>query len=130
MKNYSLKPTNENAIKMLREDPIGRREDIFRFIHLIDAIDDSCVIALNGDWGSGKTFFIKQVKLILDSKNSLSTMPEETRNAVQNAIRTNFSCGEHYSTVYYDAWTNNNFNLCILILQSIGAPQEVLSNIY
>ena len=116
MKNYSLKPTNENAIKMLREDPIGRREDIFRFIHLIDAIDDSCVIALNGDWGSGKTFFIKQVKLILDSKNSLSTMPEETRNAVQNAIRTNFSCGEHYSTVYYDAWTNDNHDDPILSL--------------
>ena len=33
-------------------------------------MEDNCYsVALNGDWGSGKTFFVKQVKLILDAHN-------------------------------------------------------------
>lgn len=65
MKNYSLQPTNENILEAFCKDSIGRNQHIFRFIQLLNGIqDECCTIAINGEWGSGKTFFVKQAKLI------------------------------------------------------------------
>lgn len=58
MKAYELKPTNENLLKTYLEDTIGRNSDIFRFAAILDAVGDGCSIALDGNWGSGKTFFV------------------------------------------------------------------------
>ena len=32
MKNYSLNPTEENALDLLRTNPIGRTEDVLRLL--------------------------------------------------------------------------------------------------
>jgi hypothetical protein len=123
MKNYSTNPTTENAIEMFRTDAIGRNKEIFRFLELIDCIGYGCAIALNGEWGSGKTFFVKQVKLILDCNNPHSDMDEEIRNATIEAANGTFTAlnktyqsQESYATVYYDAWANDNADDPILSL--------------
>ena len=55
MRNYSLNPTEENAYKLLRENPIQRNEYVFQFVRLLTHMEDNCYsVALNGDWGSGK----------------------------------------------------------------------------
>lgn len=73
MKNYSFKPTDKNTLELLRTNSIGRLQYALRFITLLSHMEDDCYsIALNGDWGSGKTFFIKQAKLILDAYNPIS----------------------------------------------------------
>lgn len=108
MKNYSLKPTDENALLTMKSDLIGRNLSVFQFLQLLDALDDSCTIAVNGEWGEGKTFFVRQVKLILDALNSNSTMSEEVRNSIRRMIPKNYKFEENYATVYYDAWLNDN----------------------
>ena len=55
MKNYSLKPTEENALELLRANPILRNQYVFRFAKMLSYMEDDCYsIALNGDWGSGR----------------------------------------------------------------------------
>lgn len=71
MKSYELKPTEENLLSTYLNDSIGRNKDIYMFSDMLNSIDDNCSIALDGNWGSGKTFFVKQVKLFLDANNSL-----------------------------------------------------------
>lgn len=116
MRNYSLNPTEENAYKLLRENPIQRNEYVFQFVRLLTHMEDNCYsVALNGDWGSGKTFFVKQVKLILDAHNPQFRMEDETRRE----IRTLYKADEKpnsYATVYYDAWTYDNHDDPILSL--------------
>ncbi len=34
----------------------------YRFVEILNALDDSCVIALDGNWGSGKNIFRKASK--------------------------------------------------------------------
>ena len=105
MKNYSTKPTDENALELLRTDPIGRNKDVYRFINLLSRLDSDCYsVALNGEWGSGKTFFIKQTKLVLDAFNPQSTLNDEFRSAVKKLISQDANIPESYTTVYYDAW--------------------------
>lgn len=116
MTNYSLKPTDENALGLLKTDPIGRNKYIRRFIQMLTRMEDDCyTVALNGDWGSGKTFFVKQIKMILDAYNPQSNMDEEQRKAVQQCYRDN-SCPDSYATVYYDAWAFDNHDDPILSL--------------
>ena len=108
MRNYSLNPTEENAYKLLRENPIQRNEYVFQFVRLLTHMEDNCYsVALNGDWGSGKTFFVKQVKLILDAHNPQFHMKDETRREIQTLYKADEKPNS-YATVYYDAWKNDN----------------------
>jgi hypothetical protein len=69
LKSYELQPTYDNIFDTFIEDSIGRDRSLYWFIEIINSIEDSCSIALEGHWGSGKTFFVKQVKMILDVLN-------------------------------------------------------------
>lgn len=59
--NTELKPTYENIIKTIKTDVLGRNVKIKEFIKILFAISDTNIISLDGDWGTGKTFFVKQV---------------------------------------------------------------------
>lgn len=63
--NTELKPTYENIIKTIKTDVLGRNVKIKEFIKILFAISDTNIISLDGDWGTGKTFFVKQVIEIL-----------------------------------------------------------------
>ena len=127
MKNYSRTPTEENVLKLLKRNSIGRTEDVLRFVELLSNMEDACYsIALNGEWGSGKTFFIKQAQLILDAQNPQSSIPEKTRNEVKRIIQNRLSVPDSYTSVYYDAWANDNHEdpLLSLIYEVIHSGQS------
>ena len=62
MKTFDLSPTKDNLIRTYENDTIQRNNYLHRFIELINSIDDGFSIGLGGNWGSGKTFFVKQTK--------------------------------------------------------------------
>ena len=67
MRKNDLQPTDDNIRSTFYNDSIGRNKDLVNFIKIIASIDESYSIALDSYWGSGKTFFVKQVKMILDA---------------------------------------------------------------
>lgn len=113
MKSYELKPTEENLLSTYLNDSIGRNKDIYMFSDMLNSIDDNCSIALDGNWGSGKTFFVKQVKLFLDANNSLIKKINEDectkikRKWKSTHKKENINFLPQVS-VYYDAWENDN----------------------
>lgn len=118
MKSLDLTPTNENVYNSLINDSIGRGEFVRQFVKMLNAIEDNCTIAIEGNWGSGKTFFVKQVKMVLDAHNPNyqpvnGFLTEERRKAIKEKC-SEFNA-EDGSTelkpqlcVYYDAWQNDN----------------------
>lgn len=118
MKSLDLTPTNENVYNSLINDSIGRGEFVRQFVKMLNAIEDNCTIALEGNWGSGKTFFVKQVKMVLDAHNPNyqpvnGFLTEERRKVIKEKC-SEFNT-EDGSTelkpqlcVYYDAWQNDN----------------------
>lgn len=131
MKAYDLKPTFENLIGTFTKDIIGRNEDILRFVTILDAIEDSCSIALDGNWGSGKTFFVKQCKMVLDAYNQhIKEIGQEDRENITNTCSklSEYSLSELQPQVcvYYDAWQNDNdddpiLSLVYAILNSVDS---------
>lgn len=111
MESYDLKPTTKNILATLKNDKIRRREYIIRFIDFLDNLNQNASISLDGDWGSGKTFFIKQIAYIL----------LQTNKFIRRASNNDFELNELKSflgekaiqdrvllPVYYNAWENDN----------------------
>ena len=136
MKSLDLTPTNENVYNSLINDSIGRGEFVRQFVKMLNAIEDNCTIALEGNWGSGKTFFVKQVKMVLDAHNPNyqpvnGFLTEERRKVIKEKC-SEFNA-EDGSTelkpqlcVYYDAWQNDNdedpiLSLVYSIVKEIGS---------
>ena len=109
MKKRDLEPIEENIIDTFFKNSIGRNNSLLKFIEMLNYQDDSYYIALDGRWGSGKTFFVKQCKLVLDCLNDENqcTYKDQILNVVsQDEIpklkKINFK------TVYFDAWKNDS----------------------
>ena len=66
----NLVPTEDNVTESYKHDSVGRKNLVHDFILMLDEIPGNSSVAISGEWGSGKTFFVKQVKLVLD-KNKL-----------------------------------------------------------
>ena len=131
MKAYDLKPTFDNLLDTYNRDVIGRNSDIFRFTEILDSVEDSCSIALDGNWGSGKTFFVKQVKMIMDAHNNFISHSEDDKVDEIVAVRQHHYREKIFDLqpqvcVYYDAWENDNdedpvMSLVYAILNSVDA---------
>ena len=72
---------------MSKEDFIGRDDIISKITELVDIMpaDKNCCIALDGEWGCGKSFVIDRLK-------------------------ENFESKENNFVVFYDAWKNNFYS--------------------
>lgn len=112
MDKYDIEPTKANLVASIRKDVTGRNGSLSNLIRLLNHQDDSWSIAINGSWGSGKTFFVKQCQLILDS---LSMKPSDINSDVITTCSKLFSEDElqklqnkPFRTAYYDAWEHDN----------------------
>ncbi len=112
MNSFELIPTEENLIHTLNKDLLKRNKDLVRFYDLILAQEGASSIAIDGRWGSGKTFFVKQSMLLINAKNPMSDMDEEKKASIVYALpfpQRAEDVPENYDiAVYYDAWENDN----------------------
>lgn len=120
MKTLALNPTDENVLSTYLSDSIGRNQDIFHFVNILNSIEGNCSISLDGKWGSGKTFFVKQTKMVLEANNDfIKSMTPEKRQEIKDKQRAFFDPDESLISqvcVYYDAWENDSDDDPILSL--------------
>ena len=130
MKILGLKPTDENILNTYLSDSIGRNEEIFHFVNILNSMNGSCSISLEGKWGSGKTFFVKQVEMVLNANNDfVDGLSAETKKEIREKQISYLEPGQiikPYVSVFYDAWENDNdtdpvFSIVYKIMQVMGA---------
>lgn len=51
MKKFEKAPTDENIMKAMYKDELGRNEILGYFIQLLNALDTNYSLALDGAWG-------------------------------------------------------------------------------
>lgn len=132
MDTLVLKPTYENLFESYNQDAVGRNADVFAFIETLNEFDTSMSIAIDGNWGSGKSFFVQQVKMVMDAHND-----HVPAGKLEHRDEIIYLRGKHYEgktepelqpqvCVYYDAWENDNdddpiLSLVYTILQEVKA---------
>lgn len=136
MKSYDLLPTRENLLEAVKENVIGRNEDVVRFAELLNSIENNFSIALSGGWGSGKTFFVKQVKMLLESINEkLKTSEESDKDSdigtMLELIKEKEISFIPQLCIYYDAWENDSdddpiFSIILSIMDQVDEEFSLL----
>lgn len=106
-----LESNKENIFKTFENDSIGRNKDVFEFVRYLHEITEHYSIAIDGSWGSGKTFFVKQAKMVLDSLNPYTQFESEytedellgVKSLWESYNDAKTKVGNHLC-VYFDAW--------------------------
>lgn len=108
MRNLDLKLNEENIHYVLKNNFINRNRYISSFLKLINGLEENKIIALDGEWGSGKTWFVKSVEYLMNSEsnNELNIVDKEIMNKVK----------DKYMTFYYNAWENDDAKSAMLSL--------------
>jgi len=114
MKRQLINPQDSFILDLFTRDTIDRSADVVRLCNVINCTEGCYTIAINGAWGSGKTIYVKQAKMILDYMNG--TLANNSPLATQ--IDTFLAANSHFDklllrksntkTIYYDAWENDN----------------------
>lgn len=87
-------PDHDNIFNSLIEDTVGRDENLWKFAGFCSAQEKRCSIALDSGWGTGKTFFLKQLQMLFDAYNVVSDTTEvkqELSNQTDAITRNNNS---------------------------------------
>ena len=87
LRQYNMQPTCENILYTIEENFSGRNSALAPFLEIIDH-DFISTLALNGNWGSGKTFFIKQAMLLLEYLDPTSSLDSDTRSRIDAILAT------------------------------------------
>ena len=101
--------TEENIKKTLKDNVLNRNEKLIQLIKLLDILEDNYIISIDGGWGTGKTFYIKQLLYLYEYEDCGSCLEEENKIYIENFRK-------KYVPIYYNAWENDNH---IDVLQSI-----------
>ena len=121
IKSLDIEPNNKNLTENLKKDTVGRNKDIFSFISLLKRIEGHYILALDGQWGSGKTFFVRQCGLLLSNENLFSEISKK------NGVIGSFP---DYNYIYYDAWENDDesdpiASVMYQIMQQTSLPPDI-----
>lgn len=108
MKKYELEASEVNIHNSLINDKLGNQEYLSSLIRLISNIDDNEVICVDGDWGVGKTFLVKQLMYLLKHYKEYVgqeqfKLVEPEKDILINICNNNF-------IFYYNAWENDDHN--------------------
>ena len=120
MKRVDEEPTAEAIKDALTPDPLHRRGEIADFLKILVAVEPPYTFVIDAPWGSGKTFFVKQVARVL-----LMANPALSQDSAKPSTTFGNIAGEllkkPYLPIYFNAWEDDHFDNPILpILASIA----------
>lgn len=103
MNRLDLDPSDNNIRQAILNDSLGRNKHIKIFYELLQNCDGINTIAIDGEWGSGKTFFAKEICEVINVYNATK---ENLNNEIRNKIDIE-KPDNSMLAVYYDAWKND-----------------------
>lgn len=124
MKRLDLDPTDENVRNSILNDSLERNKHIKTFYELLRYSEDIHTIAIDGAWGSGKTFFAKELCQVINN-----CAKDNVENEIKKVIGIE-NPDTSICAVYYDAWKNDNdLDPVVSILLEIADQLEEIIDI-
>lgn len=111
MDNYTLKLSDDELTNIFIEDPLKRTESILSLVRWINQIDDSKIVSIEGNWGSGKTVAVKQLELVCKKNNIIKEWYEKHKKDFTEEYKVlkidDYRC-DTFKVMYYNAWENDS----------------------
>lgn len=120
MKRVDEEPTPKAIDNALSQDPLHRKREIEDFLKMLITVEPPYTFVIDAPWGSGKTFFVKQVARVLQMANPTLNHDFETLNATLGETATELPATPCLP-IYFNAWEDDHFdNPIVPILASIA----------
>lgn len=119
MKKLAEEATIENVLKSIQENKYNRAKDVEDFIIALEQIEENMFISLDAKWGSGKTFYVRQVEQTLSyltKKAKKIYIEENIETAFSKSRLGRIKLKHTYFPVYYNAWLYDNHNDSLMSL--------------
>lgn len=121
MKRVDEEPTPKAIEDALTQDPLHRKREIEDFLKMLIAVEPPYTFVIDAPWGSGKSFFVKQVARALQMTNPAlsqdSAKPSTSFGNIDEELHK-----KPYLPIYFNAWEDDHFDNPILpILASIAS---------
>lgn len=101
MKKFELIDTEKNIKETIDSDILERNYQIINLMRLLNSMKDNHIISVDGPWGCGKTFFIKQMMYIKEKYKEFSSIKKEDIEIIKDFDK-------KYIVLYYNAWENDD----------------------
>ena len=111
MKRNEIEANDENIKESIDNDLIGRNQYLVKSLEILNNIDGNFTIFLNGKWGTGKTFFVKQLIYVINNQSE--------RKNFQYVKLKNLHLCYNFIPVYFNAWENDEDNHILALVSSI-----------
>ena len=108
MIEVGFKLNEENIIDTLKTDYLNRNKYLNGLINILNNINGSKILALDGNWGSGKTWFLKSLEYLINFNN------KRKYNNIDNDNLKKLK--KEYMVFYYNAWENDDASSAMLSL--------------
>lgn len=131
MKRLESSYSEEALIDLIKENPLDRNKDLEAFISLLGSTEGAYSFFLDAEWGAGKTVFVKQLKILLESMNpNLEVDASLWSSALSNGSLTSEGAPSSILPIYYNAWENDYWNDPLpSILGTIAAQFDLSSTV-
>ena len=108
MIEVGFKLNKENIIDTLKTDYLNRNKYLNGLINILNNINDSKILALDGNWGSGKTWLLKSLEYLINSNDIVKYSNIDNDNLEK--------LKKEYMVFYYNAWENDDASSAMLSL--------------
>lgn len=114
--------TDSEILNHLKNNTILRNKQLSVLIKLLNSIDIGSTFAIDGEWGSGKTVFVRQLQMLADE-----TIEDYGRNTIDDCEVSKLR--EEQEVVYFNAWENDYISdaLGAILLKLIADSGEGLN---
>lgn len=103
--NYDFELNEEKLLDCMKTNKLGRNTKINNLLKMINLLKRNTVISIDGNWGCGKTVFVKQIELI-NKKFLIDNTNLGNDTSLDETILKEFN--EKHIVYYYNAWENDN----------------------
>ena len=116
MQKVIKEATDKNVLESIKENTYSRNQDVISFIHALNTIEENMFISLDGRWGEGKTFYVRQIEMALkylvarQYDNLKEKDYEQLEKYFQGTGYDSIELRYSYLPVYYNAWLYDNHN--------------------
>ena len=91
--------SKSEIVDLLNKNPLERNKYLNSILDILKSMNFGTILCLDGDWGTGKTVFCKQLEYILDAENVI--------NFPISAGKLNTGFYGDYMAMYFNAWEND-----------------------
>ena len=118
-------PTSLAIQSAFDRNSLRRKEDIVYFLKMLLMVKPPYTFVVDSPWGTGKTFFVRQIEWILKSLNpALGKNTIELGSQFKDLLKEDDIC--HFVPLYFNAWDNDYFEDPILPL--LASFSEVIGD--